>query len=68
MNLTGFLAIGRAFVDGAGVVVVVVVVVLVATALPLAGLTTLPEVGKVCKAMIKTTANETNDDKRICSM
>lgn len=66
MTLTGFLIVGRAFDDGAGVVVVVVVVV--ATVLPAAGLTTLPEIGKVCKAMIKTTAKETNDDKRICSM
>jgi predicted permease len=51
--LPGGLTIIGALVVGASVVVVVVVAVC---------FTVLPDIGKVCKAMIKTTAKKINDD------
>jgi hypothetical protein len=54
--LAGAFTVTGIFVVGASVVVVVVVVVVAVC------FTVLPDIGKVCKAMIKTTAKRINDD------
>ncbi len=56
----GTFAIVRILVVGVSVVVVVVVVVVVAVCF-----TALPDIGKLCNAMIKITANRNNDDECI---
>lgn len=57
--LPGTLTATTIFVVGAGVVVVVVVVVVAVC------LTALPDIGKVCNAMIKTTAKRIIDNECI---
>jgi hypothetical protein len=54
--LAGTLTTATTFVVGASVVAAVVVVVVVVV------FTALPEIGKVCSAMIKTAAKRSNDD------
>jgi len=55
----GTFAIARILVVGVSVVVVVVVVVVAVC------FTALPDIGKLCNAMIKITANRNNDDECI---
>jgi hypothetical protein len=58
----GTFAIVRILVVGASIVVVVAVVVVVVVAVCF---TALPDIGKLCNAMIKITANRNNDDECI---